>query len=229
MVAAIVVMSRTEQTAEMLPKVKAEIDRMNHDGSLPPGVRLVPFYDRELVDRCHHAHRAAQSDLRLRAGLPDPVDVPGGPAQRDHRRGQHPVRAVLRDHPARAAGRKRQPAVGGRRGLRHHRGFGGHPRREHLPQFPDATGGETGPAAGAGGRLLRARPDAAAHDHSAGPRLDRPAAADSDQRAAGGQGGVLLGADHRRRIRAAVHHAGSRGADLRARWRALTATPWRGR
>jgi heavy metal efflux system protein len=30
----------------MLPKVKAEIDKMNHDGSLPPGVKVVPFYDR---------------------------------------------------------------------------------------------------------------------------------------------------------------------------------------
>ena len=45
-VAAIVVMSRAEQTANMLPKVKAEIDEMNHDGTLPPGVKLVSFYDR---------------------------------------------------------------------------------------------------------------------------------------------------------------------------------------
>jgi cobalt-zinc-cadmium resistance protein CzcA len=45
-VAAIVVMSRAEQTANMLPKVKAEVARMNQDGSLPPGVKLVPFYDR---------------------------------------------------------------------------------------------------------------------------------------------------------------------------------------
>jgi cobalt-zinc-cadmium resistance protein CzcA len=45
-VASIVVMSRVEQTANMLPKVKAEIAKMNSDGSLPPGVRLVPFYDR---------------------------------------------------------------------------------------------------------------------------------------------------------------------------------------
>ncbi len=44
--ASIVVMSRVEQTAAMLPKVKAAIDKMNRDGSLPPGVRLVPFYDR---------------------------------------------------------------------------------------------------------------------------------------------------------------------------------------
>ena len=45
-VAAIVVMSRVGKTAEMLPKVKAELARMNSDGSLPAGVKLVPFYDR---------------------------------------------------------------------------------------------------------------------------------------------------------------------------------------
>ncbi len=45
-VAGIVVMGRTEKTADMLPQVKAEVERMNHDGSLPPGVRLVPIYDR---------------------------------------------------------------------------------------------------------------------------------------------------------------------------------------
>jgi cobalt-zinc-cadmium resistance protein CzcA len=44
--AAIVVMSRVGQTAEMLPKVKAEIAKLNRDGSLPPGVKVVPFYDR---------------------------------------------------------------------------------------------------------------------------------------------------------------------------------------
>jgi cobalt-zinc-cadmium resistance protein CzcA len=44
--AAIVVMSRAEETAKMLPKVKAEIANLNKDGSLPPGVKVVPFYDR---------------------------------------------------------------------------------------------------------------------------------------------------------------------------------------
>lgn len=45
-VAAIVVMNRTQQTDKMLPKVKAEVAKMNHDGSLPKGVKIVPFYDR---------------------------------------------------------------------------------------------------------------------------------------------------------------------------------------
>jgi cobalt-zinc-cadmium resistance protein CzcA len=45
-VGSIVVMRRTETTADMIPKVKAAIDKLNHDGSLPPGVKLVPYYDR---------------------------------------------------------------------------------------------------------------------------------------------------------------------------------------
>jgi cobalt-zinc-cadmium resistance protein CzcA len=42
----IVVMGRTYQTDKVLPELKREIDRMNHDGSLPAGVTVVPFYDR---------------------------------------------------------------------------------------------------------------------------------------------------------------------------------------
>ncbi|HEY2548865.1 MAG TPA: CusA/CzcA family heavy metal efflux RND transporter [Candidatus Acidoferrum sp.] len=50
-VGAIVVQRRTEQTAQMIPKVKAEIDKMNHDGSLPAGVKVIPYYDRSsLID-----------------------------------------------------------------------------------------------------------------------------------------------------------------------------------
>jgi heavy metal efflux system protein len=45
-VGAIVVMRRTEKTADMIPQVKAAVDSLNHDGSLPPGVKVVPFYDR---------------------------------------------------------------------------------------------------------------------------------------------------------------------------------------
>jgi heavy metal efflux system protein len=45
-VSAIVVMSRTRKTADMLPKVKAEVAAMNRDGSLPAGVHLVSIYDR---------------------------------------------------------------------------------------------------------------------------------------------------------------------------------------
>ncbi|CAA2143065.1 efflux RND transporter permease subunit [Hyphomicrobium sp. ghe19] len=45
-VAAIVVMNPTLHTNDVLPRIKAEIAKMNVDGTLPPGVKLVPFYDR---------------------------------------------------------------------------------------------------------------------------------------------------------------------------------------
>jgi heavy metal efflux system protein len=48
-VGAIVVMSRLEKTADMIPKVKAAIEAMNRDGSLPPGVHIVPYYDRSVL------------------------------------------------------------------------------------------------------------------------------------------------------------------------------------
>lgn len=44
--ASIVVMGRTFHTNEIVPKIQAEIDKMNSEGSLPPGVRIVPYYDR---------------------------------------------------------------------------------------------------------------------------------------------------------------------------------------
>ncbi|SIO61421.1 cobalt-zinc-cadmium resistance protein CzcA [Bradyrhizobium erythrophlei] len=45
-VAAIVVMNRTLHTNDVLPRLKAEIEKINSDGTLPPGVKLVPYYDR---------------------------------------------------------------------------------------------------------------------------------------------------------------------------------------
>jgi cobalt-zinc-cadmium resistance protein CzcA len=54
-VGSIVVITRTKQTSEMLPKVKAEVAAMNSDGTLPPGVKVVPFYDRGyLIDLTTH-------------------------------------------------------------------------------------------------------------------------------------------------------------------------------
>jgi len=43
---AIVVMGRTQHTNDIIPRVQAEVERLNRDGSLPPGVRIVPYYDR---------------------------------------------------------------------------------------------------------------------------------------------------------------------------------------
>jgi heavy metal efflux system protein len=43
---AIVVMGRTQHTNDIIPRVQAEVERLNKDGSLPPGVKIVPYYDR---------------------------------------------------------------------------------------------------------------------------------------------------------------------------------------
>src|SRR5215813_12940016 len=45
-VAAIVIMNRTLHTNDVVARIRAEIAKINSDGSLPPGVKLVPFYDR---------------------------------------------------------------------------------------------------------------------------------------------------------------------------------------
>jgi heavy metal efflux system protein len=44
--AAIVVMGRTQHTNDIIPKVRAEVEKLNSDGSLPPGVKIVSYYDR---------------------------------------------------------------------------------------------------------------------------------------------------------------------------------------
>ncbi len=50
-VAAIVIMNRTLHTNDVVARVRAEIEKINSDGSLPAGVKLVPFYDRTTLVR----------------------------------------------------------------------------------------------------------------------------------------------------------------------------------
>lgn len=53
--AAIVVMGRTQHTNDIVPKIKAEVEKINHDGTLPPGVQVTPYYDRtSLVEVTTH-------------------------------------------------------------------------------------------------------------------------------------------------------------------------------
>jgi cobalt-zinc-cadmium resistance protein CzcA len=39
-------MNRTLHTNDVVPRIKAEVEKINRDGTLPPGVKAVPFYDR---------------------------------------------------------------------------------------------------------------------------------------------------------------------------------------
>ena len=45
-VAAILVMNRTLHTNDVAARISAEVAKINSDGSLPPGVKIVPFYER---------------------------------------------------------------------------------------------------------------------------------------------------------------------------------------
>ena len=42
----IVLMQKLERTMDVVTRVRAAIERINSDGSLPPGVKIEPFYDR---------------------------------------------------------------------------------------------------------------------------------------------------------------------------------------
>ena len=46
---AIVVMGRVYHTNDIIPRIKAKVDQLNIDGSLPPGVKIVPYYDRSTL------------------------------------------------------------------------------------------------------------------------------------------------------------------------------------
>jgi cobalt-zinc-cadmium resistance protein CzcA len=45
-VTGIVIMNRTLHTNEVLARIKAEVEKINSDGTLPPGVKIIPYYDR---------------------------------------------------------------------------------------------------------------------------------------------------------------------------------------
>ena len=140
-VAAIVIMNRTLHTNDVVTRVRAEIEKINTDGSLPPGLKLVPFYDRSSARR---ASPPAPSCTTLLFGclliFVGSMAFSRRPAQRHHRRRQCPVRIVLQHHHSRPARRRRKPAVGRRRRFRHHRRCRGYPGRERLSQFPGSAG-----------------------------------------------------------------------------------------
>jgi heavy metal efflux system protein len=46
---AIVVMGRTYHANDVIPLIKQKIEQLNTDGSMPPGVKLVPYYDRSTL------------------------------------------------------------------------------------------------------------------------------------------------------------------------------------
>ena len=79
-VSGIVLMQKFERTMEVVTRVREAVEKLNTDGTLPTGVRIVPFYDRGDLVGDHRSHRPAQHGVRHCADLPDPVAVPRQPA-----------------------------------------------------------------------------------------------------------------------------------------------------
>ena len=178
----IVVMGRTFHTNDVVPRIKAEIERLNTDGELPRGVKLVPYYDRtglvnittrtvmhNLIFGCILVFLIQWIFLgNLRSAIIVGVNIPFALFFAV-------IIMVL-------TGTGRQPAFGRRRRFRHHRRFGGDPGREHFQELPIVAGRPTKPSTAARrGKIWR---------RSNAPRgrrepLDRSAAHDPGQRAPG--------------------------------------------
>ena len=59
-----VLMQKFERTMDMVLRVREAVNKLNTDGTLPPGVQIVPFYDRGDLVADHGPHRAAQHVVR---------------------------------------------------------------------------------------------------------------------------------------------------------------------
>ena len=226
-VGSIVVMSRTEHAHDMIPKVKAELDQMNHDGTLPSGVRLVPYYDRSsLVAVTTHTvlHNLIFGCLLvfliqwiflgdLRSAIIVGINIPFALFFAIILLVLQGESANLLSVGAVDFGIIVDSAVILVENI--FRNFQRQPeeRQGLLRRLADGFFG----------------PDPTTRPHSATqPRMDRPPADDPDQRDAGGQGHFFLGAHHRGRFRAAVHDAGDRGPNLRPDGANLRLRPGRG-
>ncbi len=155
-VASIVVMGRTYHTNDVVPKIQAAINEMNVDGTLPPGVKIIPYYDRtslvavtthtvlhNLVFGCALVFLIQWIFLGdLRSAIIVGLNIPFALLFAI-------ILLVLQ-------GAGRQPAVHRRGGFRHHRRFGRHHGGEHLPQLPGQPGAAGKLLERPGGRQFRA-------------------------------------------------------------------------
>ncbi len=164
-------------------------------------------------DRHHDQDRVAQHGLRHRAHLPAAVGVSRKPPQRGDRRGDHPVRPVLRRRDHGVARRVRQPPERGCHRLRPDRRRHGHHGRGHLPHARPcvlALGGGGAPTVAGRRRRLWSAGQAGHHLHGGGGRE---------------QIDPVRRRHHHRGVPAAVHIERRRGAHLRADGKDLRLRP----
>ena len=189
----IVLMQKLERTMDVIRRVHTAIDTLNSDGSLPPGVKVVPFYDRgELVAI---TVRTVLHNLLFGIALIFLIQYVflGNLRCAIIVAATMPAALFLAVIITVVRGEFRQPAFGRRDRSRHHRRCDRDHGGEHLPP----------PGASRSVYSRRRQPiDAQAQHHPRRRRGGRPSHS-------------LLGHHHHRRVSAAVHHARRRGADLR--------------
>ena len=144
-VTGIVLMQKLERTMEVVKRVRIAVEKINTDGTLPPGVKIVTFYDRGDLVAITVQTVLHNLLVRRRPDLPDPVGVSRRSALRADRRGEHTGGAVPGCDDHGDAGRVRQPAVGRRHRSRHYRrrdrDHGGKYLPPDRPPFGAAAGG----------------------------------------------------------------------------------------
>ena len=101
-VAAIVVMNRTLHTNDVIEKVKAEVEKINSDGTLPPGVAIVPIYDRTTLVNVTTSTVLHNLVVGCSPDLPAAMDLPWRPAKCAHCCDQYSFCAFLQHHRHRA-------------------------------------------------------------------------------------------------------------------------------
>ena len=117
----IVLMQKLERTMEVVKRVRAAIERINSDGTLPPGVKIDAFYDRG--DLVAITVRTVLHNMLFGIALIFLIQwiFLGNLRCALIVAGDNPGRAVSRRHHYGAARRIRQPVVGRRDRSRHHR------------------------------------------------------------------------------------------------------------
>ena len=200
----------------MIPKVKAAIDNLNHDGSLPPGVRVVPYYDRSsLIAVTTHTvlHNLIFGCLlvfliqwiflgNLRSAIIVGLNIPFALFFAT-------ILLVIMGESANllSVGAVDFGIIVDSAVILVENVF------RNIQRNPEERQGLLQRLAqGAWGPDPTRTSEHEAHAHE----MDGSPAPDSDQRDASGQGGFVLGAYYRGWLRAAVHDAGRRGADLRS-------------
>jgi heavy metal efflux system protein len=116
------------------------------------------------------------------ADFPDPMDFPGRPAERDHRRVEHSLCAVLRHHSAGDAGESANLLSLGAVDFGIIVDSAVILVENIFRNFQRPAGRKAGPASTSDGGLLGAGPDGRRRTRPPVPRMDGPLAADSDQR-----------------------------------------------